>query len=141
MARGRPKKQGLWAEKQRIRVKVWEALKSQGRALPIELANGKSRLIRGRHSVKVAVAAVAKELKCSETTVWNAWSGFDPLSYEYGREKRQHDAEMDIHYEYRREVALKSLQREFGNRADFTDEEIEDRAQELEEDMRSYPDD
>ena len=32
--------------------------------------------------MKVAVAAVAKELKCSETTVWNAWAGFDPLSYE-----------------------------------------------------------
>ena len=30
--------------------------------------------------MKVAVAAVAKELKCSETTIWNAWSGFDPLS-------------------------------------------------------------
>ena len=91
--------------------------------------------------MKVAVAAVAKELKCSETTVWNAWSGFDPLSYEYGREKRQHDAEMDLVYEYRREVALESLQREFGNRADFTEREIEDRAQELEEDMRYYPDD
>ena len=44
MARGRPKKEGLWAEKDRIRVKVWEALKSQGYNLPIELANGKSRL-------------------------------------------------------------------------------------------------
>ena len=95
MARGRPKKKGLWAEKDRIRVKVWEALKSQGYNLPIELASGKSRLRRGQHSVKVAVAAVAKELKCSETTVWNAWASFDPLSYEWGREKHQHDAEMD----------------------------------------------
>ena len=84
MARGRPKKEGLWAEKDRIRVKVWEALKSQGYDLPIELANGKSRLCRGQHSVKVAVAAVAKELKCSETTVWNAWAGFDPLCIRVG---------------------------------------------------------
>src|SRR4029453_12435948 len=29
MARGRPKKRGLWAEKDRIRVKVWDARKSQ----------------------------------------------------------------------------------------------------------------
>jgi hypothetical protein len=80
MARGRPK--GPHFNKHTIRVKVWEALKSQGRTLPIELVDGKSRLIRGDHSVKVAVADIAKELKCSETTVWNAWAGFDPLSYE-----------------------------------------------------------
>ena len=141
MARGRPKKKGLWAEKDRIRVKVWEALKSQGHHLPIELVDGKSRLIRGPHSVKVAVAAVAKELKCSETTVWNAWSGFDPLSYEYGQEKLQHDYEMDMAHEYLREAALESLSREFGNKAEFTNEEIKDRAQELEEDMHYYPDD
>ena len=106
MARGRPKKEGLWAEKDRIRVMVWESLKSQGYALPIELTNGKGQLIRGQHSVKVAVAAVAKELECSETTVWNAWSGFDPLSYEWGREKDQHDFEMNIAYECRAEEAL-----------------------------------
>jgi len=141
MARGRPKKKGLWSEKDRIREKVWEALKSQGYTLPIELVDGKSRLIRGQHSVKVAVATVAKELKCSETTVWNAWAGFDPLSYEWGREKRQYDAEMDLYYEYRREEALKSLQREFGNRADFSEEEIEDCAQELDEKSRCYSDD
>lgn len=130
MPRGRPKTSGLRAERHRIRVKVWEALKSQGTTLPIELAGGKSRLLRGRHGVKVAVAAVAKELKCSEPTVWNAWSGFDPLSYEWGQEKYQHDFEA---YEYRREMALTSLQREFGNRAEFSDEDIEDRAQELDE--------
>jgi hypothetical protein len=140
MPRGRPKEKGLWAEKDRIRVKAWEALKSQGHNLPIELVDGKSRLIRGPHSVKVAVAAVAKELKCSETTVWNAWSGFDPLSYECGQEKLQHDYEMDMAYESLREAALESLSREFGNKAEFTNEEIEDRAQELEEDMRYYPD-
>ena len=141
MARGRPKEQGLWAEKDRIRVKVWEALKSQGHDLPIELINGKSQLLRGHHSVKVAVAAVAKELKCSETTIWNAWSGFDPLSYEWGREKRQTDFECDIHYECRQEAALKSLSREFGNKAEFTHEEIEERAQELEEEWLRYQDD
>ena len=81
--------------------------------------------------MKVAVAAVAKELECSETTVWNAWAGFDPLIYEWGREKHQHDFEMDIAYECRAEEALQSLQREFGNKAEFTNEEIEDRAQEL----------
>ena len=105
-ARGRPKKKGLWSEKQIIRVKVWEALKSQGHTLPIELAKGKSRLIRGHHSIKVAVADVAKELKCSQTTVWNAWAGFDPLSYEWGREKHQSDAEWDLAHEYRRETAI-----------------------------------
>ena len=145
MARGRPKKEGLWAEKDRIRVKVWEVLKSQGYNLPIELAGGKSRLRRGQHSVKVAVAAVAKELKCSETTVWNAWAGFDPLSYEWGREKRQSDFEWDIHYEYRREAALESLQREFGNRADFSNEEVEARAQDMDDarlhDNRDYLED
>jgi hypothetical protein len=139
-ARGRPKKKDLWSEKERIRVKVWEALKSQGYTLPIELADGKSRLIRGNHSIKVAVADVAKELKCSQTTVWNAWSGFDPLSYEWGREKYQHDFEMDMAYEYRRDEALKSLQREFGNKAEFAEEEIEDRAQELDDEYRA-PDD
>ena len=140
MARGRPKKQGLWAEQYRIRVKVWEALKSQGHNLPIELADGKSRLLRGQHSVKVAVAAVAKEMKCSETTVWNAWSKFDPLSYEWGREMHQHDAEMDLAMEYRHAVALNLLQREFGNREEFSAEEIESRAEELDDD-RSYPED
>jgi hypothetical protein len=133
MVRGRPKKKDLWAEKQRIRLKVWEALKSQGHPLPIELVDGKSRLIRGNHSLKVAVAAVAKELKCSPTNVWNAWSGFDPLSYEWGQEKYRHDFEMDVAYECRAETALKSLQREYGNKAEFTSEEIEGRAQELDE--------
>ena len=140
MARGRPKKESLWAEKDRIRVMVWEALKSQGYDLLIGLAKGKSRLRRGQHSVKVAVAAVAKEINCSETTVWNAWASFDPLSYEYGREKRQHDAEWDIHYEFRHQAALESLQREFGNREEFADEEIEARAEELDDD-RCYPED
>jgi hypothetical protein len=138
MARGRPK--GPHFDKRTIRVKVWEALKSQGRTLPIELVDGKSRLIRGDHSVKVAVADIAKELKCSETTVWNAWAGFDPLSYEWGREMYQHDFEMDMAHEYRREEALRSLQREFGNKADFTNEEIEERAQGLDEDHRTYDD-
>jgi hypothetical protein len=140
MARGRPPKEGLWAEKNRIRVKVWEALKSQGHTLPIELVDGKSRLIRGHHSVKVAVAAVAEELKFSTTTVWNAWSGFDPLSYVYGQEKFQSDYEWDIHYQCRHDEALASLQREFGNRADFSNEEIEARAEDLDE-GRCYPDD
>ena len=63
------------------------------------------------------------------------------MSYEYGQEKLQHDYEMDMAYEYLREAALESLSREFGNKAEFTNEEIEDRAQELEEDMRYYPDD
>ena len=130
-ARGRLKQKDLWSEKERIRVKVWEAIKSQGHTLPIMLADGKSRLIRGHHSIKAAVADVAKELKCSQTTVWNAWSGFDPLSYEYGREKRQYDAQMDLLYEFRAAKALESLQREFSNKAEFTDEEIEARAQEL----------
>jgi hypothetical protein len=69
--------------------------------------------------------------------VWNAWAGFDPLSYEYGREKHQHDFEMDMAYECRAEIALKSLQREFGNKAEFTSDEIEGRAQELDE-AREY---
>jgi len=47
---------------------------------------------------------------------------------------------MDMAYESLREAALESLSREFGNKAEFTNEEIEDRAQELEEDMRYYPD-
>jgi hypothetical protein len=136
MPRGRPKK----TDTHLIRVKVWEALKSQGYTLPIELVDGESRLIRGQHSVKVAVADVATELNCSETTVWNAWSGFDPLSYEWGREKHQHDFEMDMAHEDRREEALKSLQREFGNKAEFTEEEIEERAQELDEAMPWYSD-
>jgi hypothetical protein len=140
MARGRPKKKGLESEKQRIRLKVWEALKSQGHNLPIRLTNGKSRLIRGHHSIKVAVADVAKELKRSQTTVWNAWAGFDPLSYEWGREKHQSDAEWDLYHEFRHDEALEDLQREFGNRAEFADEEIEDRAQEL-DDNRCYPED
>ena len=141
MARGRPKEQGLWAEKDRIRVKVWEALKSQGHTLPIELVDGKSRLIRGHHSVKVAVAAVAKELKCSRDHCMECLAGFDPLSYEWGREKLQSDYEWDIHYECRREAALESLSREFGNKAEFTHEEIEERAQELEEEWLRYQDD
>ena len=43
-------------------------------------------------------------------------------------------------HEYRREEALRSLQREFGNKADFTNEEIEERAQGLDEDHRTYDD-
>ena len=139
--RRRPKKTGLWYEKQRIQVKLWEALKSQGNKLPINLADGKSCLIRGKHSIKRAVADVAKELKCSETTVWAAWSGFDPLSYEWGREKHQLDAEWDRAMELRAELAPESLQREFGNKAEFSDEEVEARAKELDEDWRSDYDD
>jgi hypothetical protein len=91
--------------------------------------------------VKVAVAAVAKELKCSQTKVWNAWTGFDPWGYELRQEKYAYDAMCDAAYEYRCEVALKSLQEEYGNKLEFTDKEIEARAQELDEDSRCYPDD
>jgi hypothetical protein len=135
--RRRPKKKNLFSEKHRIRVKVWEALQSQGHKLPISLANGTSRLLRGKHSIKRAVADVAKELKCSETTVWAAWAGFDPLSYEWCREKHQHDYELDLAMEFRAEAALESLQREYGNKAEFSDEEIEARAEDLDEDWRS----
>jgi hypothetical protein len=45
--RRRPKKKGLESEKQRIREKVWEALRSQGHKLPMSYANGRSRLIWG----------------------------------------------------------------------------------------------
>ena len=130
MARGRPK--GSKFDKHDIRVKVWKALKSEGHTLPLLYERDKSgfiksRLIRGQHRMKVAVAAVAKDLKCSETTVWNAWGeGFDPWSYELQQEKYQSDFEWDIYYEYRRDAALGSLQREFGNRAEFTEEEIEE---------------
>jgi hypothetical protein len=144
MARGRPKKQGLWAERDRIGLKVWEAIKSQGTnlmAVGTDNRGGKGRLLRGQHSVKVAVAAVAKELKCSQTTVWNAWARFDPVSYEFRLEKVRCDYEWDIHNECRHDEALKSLQREFGNRPDFSHEEIEERAQELDEYHPGYPDD
>jgi hypothetical protein len=134
--RHRPKKKGLIWEKHKIQVKIWEAIKSQGKPLPMRYANGKSVLIRGQHSLKVAVAAVAKELKCSQTTVWNAWAGFDPWGYELQQEKYAYDAMMDSYYEFRADTALESLQREFGNRAEFTDEEIEARAEELDESLR-----
>ena len=58
-----------------------------------------------------------------------------------GPEKRQTDFECDIHYECRQEAALELLSREFGNKAEFTHEEIEERAQELEEEWLRYQDD
>jgi hypothetical protein len=138
--RRRPKKKGLGSEKHRIQVKVWEAIKSQGKKIPMSYANGKSRLIRGEHSVKVAVAAVAKELKRSQATVWNAWAGFDPWGYELRKEKYAYDAMCDAAYEFRWETALESLQEEYGNKLEFSDEEIEARAKELDDD-RCYPED
>ena len=96
--------------------------------------------LRGQHSLKVAVAAVVKELGCSETTVWNAWSGFDVLKYLMTMEKCRFDFECDMQNEYRHGEALESLQREFGNRAEFSHEEVEERAQELDQN-HSYPED
>ena len=117
MARGRPKGSKKY-DPHSIAVRVFKAVKSQEHNLHLSWATGK--LLRGRHSLKVAVAAIAKELGCSETTVWNAWSGFDPLKYELTWEKCRSDAESDIHYESRHADALESLQREFGNRRVFT---------------------
>lgn len=57
------------------------------------------------------------------------------------QEKYAYDAMCDAACEYRCEVALKSLQEEYGNKLEFTDKEIEARAQELDEDSRCYPDD
>jgi hypothetical protein len=139
MPRGRPRGSKKF-EKSSIAILVWKVLKIQGYKLPLRYKSGKSVLLRGQHSVKVAVAAVAKQLKCSETTVWNAWSGFDPLAYELRWEKIWHDTEYDLAMTYRAEVALESLQREFGNREEFSHQEIEERAQELDDD-RCYPDD
>lgn len=137
MPPGRPKGSKKF-DPRSIALRVWKAVKSQGHSLHVPSTTGKP--LRGQHSLKVAVAAVAKELGCSETTVWNAWSGFDVLKYEMTMEKCQHDFEVDIHYEYRAAEALQSLQREFGNRAEFSHEEVEERAQEL-DDTRCYPED
>jgi hypothetical protein len=112
---------------------VWEAIQAQGYSLSLRGTSDKSVLLRGQHSVKAAVAAVAKVLKCSETTVWNAWSDFDALAYEIRREKCQDDFEWDNANQARYDEALADLQREFGNRADFPKEEVEERARELDD--------
>ena len=46
----------------------------------------------------------------------------------------------DIQNECRHDEALKSLQREFGNCAEFSHEEVEERAQELDENRSYHPD-
>ena len=136
MPKGRPKGSKKF-DPHGVAVRMWKAVISQGRPLKLRFDTGK--LLRGEHSLKVAVAAVARELKCSTTTVWQAWSVFNPLKYELRLEKRQFDFECDMHHEYRHEEALESLQREFGNQADFSEEEIEERAREL-DDTRCFPD-
>jgi hypothetical protein len=136
MPRGRPKGSKKY-DPRSVAVRVFEAVKSQQHTLHLSWATGK--LLRGEHSLKVAVASVVRELGCSPTTVWNAWSEFTPLNYALTLEKCQSDYELDMSYQFRHDEALESLQREFGNRADFSNEEIEDRAQELDE--SHYPED
>jgi hypothetical protein len=132
MPRGRPKGSKKF-DPRGVAVEVWKALQSQGHELTLRYDGGKSALLRGQHSLKVAVAEVAKKLKCSPTTVWNAWSRFDPFKYEMQREKAMSDFEWDMAHTLRHDTALESLQREFGNREEFSEAEIEERAQEIEE--------
>jgi GTP cyclohydrolase II len=135
--RGRPKGSKTF-DPDSIALRVWKAVKSQGYSLHVTSTTGKP--LRGGHSLKVAVAAVVKELGCSETTVWNAWRGFNVLKYEMRIEKCRFDFECDIHNECRHGEALESLQREFGNRAEFSHEEVEERAQDLDEHRSYHPD-
>src|SRR5262249_19690542 len=139
----RPKKKGLSTEKEVIAEKVWAALKSQGHTLPVSYANGRSRLMRGSHSVKVGVAAVAKEMRCSTTKVYNVWSGFDPRGYELKKEKRTYDAQMECYYDFPQDEAIQALKEEHGDR-EFTHDEITTAMGEIEararEDYRDYDD-
>jgi hypothetical protein len=140
----RPKNTGRHKDKQAIAEKVWKALKTQGHSLPLKYADGHSRLVRGSHSVKTAVAKVAKEMHCSTTTVYNAWSGFDPWGYELQQEKYAHDAMMENYYDYLHDEAVKELKEEQGPDREFTRDEIVTRMDEIEEkareDYRDYDD-
>jgi hypothetical protein len=111
--RRRPKKHMLQWDREKIGQRVWETKKSKGLS-----------------KISLAVHEVAKEKHLSPRTVWTCWKAFDPGKYEWRREEAMHDFLVEMHYETRREAAIESLKEQHGDRR-FTDEEIEEEAQEL----------
>jgi hypothetical protein len=119
----RPPKRGRFSESRRIAERVWETKKTK------------------RYSkIENAIDDVAEQLGCSAGKVWTCWRDFDPARYEHQKADDAYWAMYDAAMEYRAEAALESLQREFGNRAEFSDEEIETAAQEMDEAYRDYDD-
>jgi len=53
--------------------------------------------------VSSAVAEVAQELRCSETTVWNAWKEFDPIEYKRWKREDKNERWLDAARETREE--------------------------------------
>jgi hypothetical protein len=113
--RRRPPKKGLYSEKRQVAERVWNLKKA-----------------RGWQKVSSAISHVAKELKLSERTVWGCWKVFDPAGYEYLLKRVEFDFMMDAGMDERREAAIELLKEEHGER-EFTDEEIEDAAYEVDQ--------
>jgi hypothetical protein len=122
-SRRRPKRRGLEWERLKIAERVWWVKKS-----------------KGLKKTSSAVDEVAKELRCSTTTVWNCWHGFDPDRYEESRDEGLLDALRDEADEARWESTIESLKDEYGPGKEFTDEEIEAVAKEPDECGRDYDD-
>jgi hypothetical protein len=71
-------------------------------------------------------------MRRSERYVWGCWKIFDPAGYEHQREEAEFDFMMDAANDARWAAAIESLKEEHGER-EFTDEEIEDAAADLDE--------
>jgi hypothetical protein len=121
--RRRPPKKGLYWEKQKIAEKVWRAKK-----------------YNGWKKISSAVDHVAAELKCSPKKVWECWRIFDPIRYELQQEKNEFDFLMNAAYEARAEAAIEWLKESEGDR-EFTDEEIQDAANELDAALQAWASD
>ena len=84
---------------------------------------------------KKPTVIAATEFDCSVRKVEKCYNIHRKALEHYQREKDEHDFLIDEYYETRREAAIESLKEEHGDR-EFTDEEIEAEAEELDEAWR-----
>jgi excinuclease UvrABC nuclease subunit len=119
--RGRPKKGrdifGEFFDQQHVAELVWLLKK-----------------VHGWKKTGAAVKRVAEIKGCSERHVWTCWKKRDLVLFNLKQEKREYDAMVEGAYEARWEAAKQSLAEHFGADRDFTDEEIEQRAEDRDDD-------
>lgn len=89
--------------------------------------------------VKKPTAIAADEFQCSISKVEQCCKVHRAALKHYGDEKRRDDYLWEMHYETRADAALECLKEEHGER-EFSDDEIEGKAKELDEAWANFDD-
>jgi hypothetical protein len=93
---------------------------------------------KGWEKVGAAIQKIAQEEGISPRTVWSRWAQGDYRLWAHlTLEKLEHDAMVDLAHEAAWEAAMESLAEEHGDR-EFTDEEIESRLEQLQQEWADF---